>query len=179
MEKKYLMSELILRAKAFAFNAHNSIDQKRKYTGEPYTVHLESVAQLVASVVDDELMIAAAYLHDTVEDTAVTIADITIDFGSEVAYLVFHLSDISKPEDGSRAIRKAIDRKHNAKGDARVHTIKLADLIDNSDSIVEHDKKFAEVYMEEKRLLLEVLEDGHPTLFNRAKNIIKRWDMSK
>lgn len=173
------MSKLVANARTFAFDAHNAIGQRRKYTDEPYTVHLERVSQLVASVVSDREMIAAAYLHDTVEDTPVTIDDIQAAFGANVANLVFYLTDVSKPEDGNRAIRKAMDREHNAKGGARVHTIKLADLIDNSASIVDHDARFASVYMQEKRLLLSVLKDGHPVLLDKANAIVNRWFESR
>ena len=169
------MSSLISKAKTFAFAAHNAIGQRRKYTDEPYTTHLERVATLVASVVDDEAMIAAAYLHDTVEDTAVTMTDITEAFGPDVAYLVTYLTDVSKPEDGNRATRKKLDREHIAKGDERVHTIKLADLIDNSESIQAHDPRFAQVYMAEKKLLLEALADGHPELLRRAQAVVDGW----
>jgi (p)ppGpp synthase/HD superfamily hydrolase len=169
------MKDLVTRAKTFAFAAHNAIGQRRKYTDEPYTAHLERVAQLVASVVDDDAMIAAAYLHDTVEDTPTTIDDISQEFGDDVACLVNYLSDVSRPEDGNRALRKQLDREHIARGDARVHTIKLADLIDNSESIQANDPNFARVYMNEKRLLLNVLEDGHPVLFERARDIVDAW----
>lgn len=172
------MDDLISRARDFAFKAHNAIDHRRKYTDEPYTTHLERVAQLVASVVDDPAMIAAAYLHDTVEDTETTIDDIRAAFNEEVAYLVSFLSDVSRPEDGNRALRKMLDREHIANGDARVHTIKLADLIDNADSIQAHDARFAKVYMAEKRLLLEVLEDGHPVLLEQARTIVNTWSAS-
>lgn len=172
------MDDLISRAREFAFKAHNAINHRRKYTDEPYTTHLECVAQLVASVVNDEAMVAAAYLHDTVEDTEITIEDIRAAFGDDVAYLVGFLSDISTPEDGNRALRKKLDREHIAKGDARVHTIKLADLIDNSGSIQANDARFANVYMAEKRLLLEVLEDGHPVLLKQAREIVETWSAS-
>lgn len=169
------MSELITNARDFAFAAHASIGQVRKYTGDDYSVHVEAVARLVRGVTDDEATIAAAYLHDTVEDTPTTFDDIAERFGADVAYLVIYLTDVSKPHDGNRATRKAIDRAHIARGDARVHTIKLADLIDNTSTIVEHDPKFAAVYMEEKRLLLPVLADGHPVLLRRATDIVERW----
>lgn len=169
------MSELVTSAREFAFTAHNAIGQRRKYTGEPYTVHLERVAALVASVVDDEAMVAAAYLHDTVEDTETTLEEIASHFGSDVAYLVTHLTDVSRPEDGNRKRRKQLDREHIAKGDDRVHTIKLADLIDNAGSIRAHDPRFAKVYLEEKRLLLKVLADGHPELLGRARAIIDEY----
>ncbi len=170
------MDDLVTRARAFAFAAHNAIDHRRKYTDEPYTTHLSRVAQLVAEVVDDDAMVAAAYLHDTVEDTPTTLADIKAEFGGDVAYLVSFLTDSSSLEDGNRAVRKAIDREHTAAGDARVHTIKLADLIDNSDSIQAHDQKFAQVYMKEKRLLLGVLGDGNAKLLARATAIVEEWE---
>ncbi len=166
------MNELISRAREFAFAAHNAIDHRRKYTDEPYTTHLERVADIVASVSDDPEMIVAAYLHDTVEDTSTTIEDIYDAFGDGVGYLVSLLTDVSKPEDGNRATRKRIDREHIAKGDARVHTIKLADLIDNAGSIAAHDPRFAKIYVAEKRELLKVLGDGNPELFQRASALV-------
>ncbi|MEE4284281.1 MAG: HD domain-containing protein [Pseudomonadales bacterium] len=169
------MEALVQQARDFAFAAHNAIDHRRKYTDEPYTTHLQRVADLVASVTDDACMIAAAYLHDTVEDTDTRIEDIHLHFGEEVAYLVKHLSDVSRPEDGNRAIRKEIDRQHIACGDARVHTIKLADLIDNSESIQTFDPGFAKVYMHEKRKLLTVLDDGDVRLLARAQAIVGDW----
>ena len=168
------MSSLVSRARAFAFAAHNAIDHRRKYTDEPYTNHLERVAGLVASVVDDPAMIAAAYLHDTVEDTEVTIEDIEREFGADVATLVAGLTDVSSPEDGDRAFRKKLDREHIADCDERVHTIKLADLIDNAGSIPA-SASFASVYMNEKRQLLSVLQDGDVTLLNKAQDIVDRW----
>jgi len=120
-----LTNNLVLRARDFAYAAHNAIEHRRKYTGEPYTTHLQRVAQLVESVDGDESMIAAAYLHDTVEDTSTTIEDIRSAFGDDVAYLVSYLTDISKPDDGNRKLRKKMDREHIAKGDAR-HLFNLA-----------------------------------------------------
>lgn len=169
------MNELVEQARKFAFLAHDAIDHRRKYTGEPYTTHLQRVANLVASVSDDSCMVAAAYLHDTVEDTNTTLDDICLSFGEDVAYLVKYLSDVSRPEDGNRAARKEIDRHHIARGDARVHTIKLADLIDNAESIKTYDAKFAKTYMKEKRRLLDVLADGDPRLFARAQGIVDDW----
>ena len=160
------MTDLIQRAKAFAIHAHR--DHKRKYTGVPYHTHLEEVANIVASVTSDEEMIAAAWLHDTVEDTATTIGDIEAAFGSTVAHLVWHLTDVSKPSDGNRAARKAIDREHLSHAHPDAKTIKLADLISNSADIVVNDPKFAKVYLGEKYLLLPFLKEGDPTLFKTA-----------
>ena len=69
------MSELVERASDYATRAHQRIDQRRKYSKQPYHVHLQAVARLVASVSDDEEAIAAAWLHDTVEDTPATLEE--------------------------------------------------------------------------------------------------------
>lgn len=156
------------RADRFAETAHAAVGQLRKYTGEPYIGHPRAVASLVLTVTDDDAVLAAALLHDTVEDTETTLADIEREFGSDVALLVENLTDVSRPEHGNRRIRKEIDRQHTARADPRAKTIKLADLIDNTRSIVANDPEFARVYLAEKARLLEVLSDGHPELYRQA-----------
>lgn len=126
------MDDLIPRARKFATEAHRRIGHQRKYTKQPYDVHLKSVAERVASVTDDPEMIAAAWLHDAVEDTPATVGEIEREFGRNVADLVDALTDVSLPSDGSRAVRKAKDRAHTASAPQRAKTIKLADLIDNA-----------------------------------------------
>ena len=160
------------RARVFATAAHAAVKQVRKYTFEPYIVHPTEVASIVASVPHTNEMLAAAYLHDTVEDTGVSIVDIQVEFGNEVASLVSWLTDVSKPEQGNRAVRKAIDREHTAMAPAAAQTVKLADLIANSRSILAHDPAFARVYLEEKRMLLEVLTRGDATLMAQARRIV-------
>jgi (p)ppGpp synthase/HD superfamily hydrolase len=157
------------RARIFATAAHAAVGQLRKYTFEPYIVHPAEVAATVATVPGHTPeMIAAAWLHDTVEDTGVTLELIRSEFGDEVAELVGWLTDVSRPDHGNRAARKAVDRAHTAGAPAAAQTIKLADLIANTRSIVEHDPDFARVYLKEKQLLLEVLTKGDRTLYNRA-----------
>ena len=162
------MSDLVERASDYATRAHQRIDQRRKYSKQPYHVHLEAVAKIVASVTDDPEMIAAAWLHDTVEDTPATLEDIEEHFGQSVAELVEELTDISKPSDGNRAKRKAIDRSYLAQASARAKTVKLADLIDNCEDITKHDRRFARVYLPEMGALLEVLGDGDEALYRQA-----------
>jgi (p)ppGpp synthase/HD superfamily hydrolase len=119
-------------------------------------------------------MLAAAWLHDVVEDTGVTIETIRAEFGVEVAELVGWLTDVSRPEHGNRAHRKALDRAHSAAAPAEAQTVKLADLISNTRSIIAHDVAFAKTYLEEKRLLLEVMTKGDATLMEIArKNVGK------
>lgn len=161
--------DIKVKALTFATAAHAAVGQLRKYTNEPYIVHPVEVAGIVSKVpgATDE-MIAAAYLHDVVEDTGVTIELIKKEFGDEVAELVGWLTDVSRPDHGNRAQRKAVDRAHTAGAPAAAQTIKLADLISNTRSIVEHDEKFAKTYLAEKRLLLEVLTKGDPGLWRKC-----------
>ena len=164
---------LVEHARMFAHGAHFAVGQLRKYTNEPYIVHPAEVASIVATVPDaTEEMLAAAWLHDVVEDTGVTLDQVHLLFGADVAKLVFWLTDVSKPEDGNRAARKAIDRAHIAAAPAAAQTVKLADLISNTKSIMAHDEKFAKVYLEEKKLLLEVMTKAHPALMAEARKHI-------
>lgn len=162
------MSDLVTRARVFATAAHAAVRQLRKYTFEPYIVHPAEVAKIVEGVGGSEAMIAAAWLHDTVEDTEVSIELIRVEFGSEVSDLVGWLTDVSRPDHGNRAVRKAIDRAHTAAAPAEAQTVKLADLISNTRSIVAYDPKFAETYLAEKRMLLEVMTKGDPKLLTIA-----------
>ena len=161
---------LVQRAILFATEAHHG--QTRKYTGEPYIVHPLEVMEIVKTVPHTPEMLAAAVLHDVVEDTDVTLSDIWNEFGYKVRQLVADLTDISVPSDGNRKARKHLDLIHTAKALPQSKTVKLADLISNSKSITEHDPKFAKVYMKEKAALLKVLTEGDPTLYARAKKIV-------
>jgi (p)ppGpp synthase/HD superfamily hydrolase len=116
-------------------------------------------------------MVAAAYLHDVIEDTQVTLELIVQEFGPQIANLVLWLTKVSGPEDGNRAARKELDRQYLAQAPAEAQTVKLADLIANTHSIVAHDPAFAEVYLKEKLALLKVLTKGDHGLWVRAYNI--------
>ena len=158
--------------KAIIFAAKAHAGQVRKYSGIPYITHPLAVMEVVSTVEHDEDMLVAAILHDTVEDTETTINDISIYFGNDVAELVDCLTDVSKPSDGNRALRKKIDRLMIASASPQVKTIKLADLIHNSESISKCDPEFAKVYMAEKKLLLGTLTGGDKNLMKIATKIV-------
>jgi hypothetical protein len=168
------MTGLVEKAKEYAIHAHGRLDQRRRYTNQPYDAHLKAVADIVSSITDDEEMIAAAWLHDAIEDTPATYEELEAEFGSSIAHLVVELSDVSRPTDGNRAVRKAIDREHLARASTRAKTIKLADLIDNTRDIVGHDPKFGKVFVTEASALLEVLADGDPRLLSRARKVVAK-----
>lgn len=156
---------IVGRAATFAMAAH--IDQRRKYTGEPYFVHCAEVASLVQRVGAGDSTIAAAFLHDVLEDCSdkVTMWSLVREFGPEIAYNVLALSDL---DTGNRAERKRKSRERLSEANKSVKTIKLADLISNTRSIVRDDPKFAKVYLEEKRELLKVLTEGNAILYAEA-----------
>lgn len=158
----------------FATLAHG--EQVRKYTGEPYIEHPIAVMTIVSEVPHTTEMLVAAILHDTVEDTNVTLREIEAKFGSEVARLVFWLTDVGRPEDGNRATRKAIDRAHLAEAPPEAQTIKVADMIHNSESVQQNDPNFWQVYREEKRMLLDVLTRADENLVSVARSIIEGYE---
>lgn len=168
------MTPLEKRAFDFAKEAHMA--QSRKYTNEPYIVHPLAVANATRHTIHaSEEVFCAALLHDTVEDTPVTDADIRKEFGLVIAMLVYDVTDVSKPEDGNRRVRKQLDLRHLAKACPGAQTIKLCDLEDNTKSIIQHDPGFAVKYMKEKRDLLDVLDRGDPAKHEMLTKFVKEY----
>lgn len=120
-----------LLARACRFTADRHRDQKRKgAAGEPYINHLAEVAELVAEATGgrDPDLVAAAYLHDTVEDTATTHAELVERFGRDVADLVAEVTDDkSLPQ----AERKRLQVEHAPGLTGRAKILKLADKTSN------------------------------------------------
>ncbi len=152
------------RAMIFAMKAHK--EQKRKYTGNPYTDHLAEVAGIVSTIDNRPETIAMAWLHDVAEDCAITHRMLDLNFGLEIADGVMLLSDL---ELGNRKERKEASRKRLSDSPFYIQNIKVADLISNTSSIVQHDPGFAKVYLEEKRLLLDVLTRADERLIDIAR----------
>lgn len=161
------------RARLFATAAHAAIGQVRKYTGEPYIAHVAGVVANLRSVPHDEAMVAAAWLHDVVEDTAIPLETIAAEFGPDVAALVGAVTNASRGSDAPREVRKAMDRAHLAGASARAQTIKLADIIDNVSSVAARDPAYAAIYLAEKAEMLAVLRAGDPTLWARAAAFVR------
>jgi guanosine-3',5'-bis(diphosphate) 3'-pyrophosphohydrolase len=163
---------LAYEAMMFAREVHK--DQRRKYTNNPYVDHLAEVAGIAMSVgwrypqIHPDEFMAVCWLHDCVEDQGVTLETIEAKFGLMVALGVSGLSDI---ETGNRAQRKAASRERLSKCSGWIQTIKCADLISNTSSILMHDPKFAITYLEEKQLLLDVLTKADPRLHALASSL--------
>jgi (p)ppGpp synthase/HD superfamily hydrolase len=124
----------ILAAAKFAADRHSA--QKRKgAAAEPYVNHLIEVAQLVAGSSDtlDTNLVMAGLLHDTIEDTSTTPAELELLFGSDVASLVVEMTDDkSLPKD----VRKALQISEAPHKSARAQVVKLADKISNLRSLL-------------------------------------------
>lgn len=155
----------------FATAAHQG--QVRKYTHAPYIMHPMAVMQIVKSVPHTEEMLMAAVLHDTVEDTDVTMQDINDKFGTVVGMYVEYLTDISTLKDGNRKLRKRKDALHYAQGPAESQTIKVADFIHNTQDIKRFDPNFWEVYKVEKWESLQYLRKADNGLWLRAEKQLK------
>lgn len=167
------MTDVITRAADFARDAHNRIGQLRKYSNLPYITHPQAVANIVATVTDDANTIAAAWLHDVVEDVEdVPIAQIDARFGKDIAGLVADLTKVSKGTGEIRKKRVELDCHHLAGADPRAKTIKLADIIHNLSDLADRDPETARKYVPEKELQLQVLGDGDGSLFRRATQLI-------
>jgi guanosine-3',5'-bis(diphosphate) 3'-pyrophosphohydrolase len=121
---------LIERAYAAAEKAHSG--QKRK-SGEPYITHPVAVAQILADLGIGSKTIAAALLHDTVEDTDYTLDMVRADFGDEIAMLVDGVTKLDKLKYGDSAQAETVRKMVVAMSkDIRVLVIKLADRLHNA-----------------------------------------------
>lgn len=168
------------KAYSFAENAHSAINHRRKYTNEPYFTHCYRVASMVFSVKEElktpQETIAAAFLHDTVEDTDVSLEDIRSEFGSVVCYYVDCLTERDKSEfpNWNRRLRKKFYAECLSSSPSDVQTIKCADIIDNVPSIVMFDPNFAKVYIEEKIEMLSGMDRSNESLRSKALDIIRQ-----
>ena len=160
------------KAHDFAVIAHG--DQKRKFIGEPYLIHLEETARLLWEATEGQATTdayIAAILHDTVEDTATKIEDIGINFGGVVMGFVLELTnnDAEKEAEGKRYY---LARKMNAMSETAL-TIKLCDRLHNVVSLNDSrvPKKFISKYVKETHYILEHL---NRKLNESQKNLTKK-----
>lgn len=136
MANNPLNTEMLDRAIVFAVRAHAGTERRGR--GFPYIVHPMEAVGIVATITSDQELLAAAALHDTVEDTDVTVDQIRAEFGPRIASLVASESDTFQDgvsEEDSWHIRKqaAIDRLARASYDAKI--VALGDKLSNMRAI--------------------------------------------
>ncbi|MCW2528156.1 MAG: relA, partial [Pseudonocardiales bacterium] len=144
--------------------------QMRK-SGDPYITHPLAVATILAELGMDSTTIVAALLHDTVEDTGLTLEDITRDFGSEVTHLVDGVTKLDKVKFGAAAEAETIRKMIVAMArDPRVLVIKLADRLHNMRTL-----RFLPPAKQERKAR-ETLEVLAPLAHRLGMNTIK-WEL--
>ena len=136
MANKYLNTEILDHAIVFAVKAHANTERRGK--GYPYIVHPLEAVEIVATMTPDQELLAAAALHDTVEDTEVTVEQLRAEFGERIASLVTDESDVmpeGMTEEDSWHQRKqaAIDRLSKTSHDAKM--VALGDKLSNMRAI--------------------------------------------
>jgi guanosine-3',5'-bis(diphosphate) 3'-pyrophosphohydrolase len=158
---------LLLRALAFA--AHKHRDQRRKDAeASPYINHPIALAEVLAEegAIADIEVLAAALLHDTIEDTATTAAELRAAFGARIAGLVEEVSDDQSLE---KADRKRLQIEHAAGLSAGAKLIKLADKICNLRDVAERppakwDLERRREYFDWAKRVVDRLRGAHPRL---------------
>jgi GTP diphosphokinase / guanosine-3',5'-bis(diphosphate) 3'-diphosphatase len=123
---------MIHMATAFAFKKHEGQTRKNA-TKNPYIQHVLAVKNIVNLVCNDEIALAGAILHDTLEDTDTTYAELVENFGSQVADLVLELSDDKSLE---KETRKLLQIKNAPNKSEFACYISFADKIHNCQSII-------------------------------------------
>jgi (p)ppGpp synthase/HD superfamily hydrolase len=123
-----------------------------------------------------EEMVAAAWLHDVLEDTTHPIvqvqADIEVEFGPKVLKLVTELTNVSKGLSLPRKQRKRLDREHAAETSVEARRIKMLDRIDNLSEMSLADPGFKTIYVAESRLLVEAIGDADRELKRELLDLI-------
>ncbi len=123
--------DAITRAMIFAQQQHGG---QVRHSGEPYIIHPVGCARIVVDVGMDDVSVIAALLHDTVEDTGATLADIEREFGAEVAIIVDGVTKLSRIHFDSKEEHQAENYRKlivSMAGDIRVLIVKLADRLHN------------------------------------------------
>lgn len=132
MSNKYTDTSLFDKAMIFAINAHANTERRGK--GFPYIIHCMEAVEIVATMTSDREMLAAAALHDVVEDTPTTVEDIRREFGDRVANLVEAESEKrvegASPEDTWHA-RKEAAMRHLANAPLEVKIVAMGDKLSN------------------------------------------------
>ncbi|HEV7329792.1 MAG TPA: HD domain-containing protein [Flavisolibacter sp.] len=171
------MEGVLQEIRDFADRAHGT--QLRKYSPDRYIVHPVRVMEICRRHTDDLPVLAAALLHDVLEDTPVTknelhgfLATLMKEEDTvKTMQLVVELTDVYTKvvyPRWNRRKRKTKEAERIRKTSGESQTVKYADIIDNCREIVQHDPDFAQVFLRECRGLLRVMPKGNEVLYREA-----------
>jgi guanosine-3',5'-bis(diphosphate) 3'-pyrophosphohydrolase len=161
--------ELALLFRALAFSAHKHRDQRRKDAeASPYINHPIALAEVLAGEggVADAEVLAAALLHDTIEDTATTADELRAEFGERIAAMVEEVTD---DQSLPKADRKRLQIEHAAALSPGAKLVKLADKICNLRDVADRppakwDLQRRQEYFEWAKRVIDGLRGAHPGL---------------
>ncbi|HEX8549570.1 MAG TPA: HD domain-containing protein [Cytophagaceae bacterium] len=176
------MTSTIEQIKTFADHCHG--EQKRKYSGDRYIVHPIRVMETCRNYTNDITVLAAALLHDVLEDTPVTKEEIkqfleTIidpENASRTVRIVEELTDVFIKENFpnlKRKKRRAKEALRLGTVSSEAQTIKYADIIDNAVDMSAYDKNFAPLYLSECKDILKNMTRGNAELYQRALQVVE------
>jgi len=166
---KFIMGkELIEKAKDFATKCHKG--QTRKFNGREYIQHPSAVAAEVEAHGGTSEMIAAAWLHDVVEDCDVKIETIGKMFGEVVAKLVDELTNPKSVDSGDKKTEYMAHKTTVMSSDGL--TIKLCDRKNNTSDFVHSDPQWAIKYANKTRIILNAIDDSGRPLNIQQKKLI-------
>lgn len=153
MANSFIDSTLLDKAICFAVRAHHNTERRGK--GFPYIVHPMEAVAIVATITSDQELLAAAALHDVVEDTEITLTQIREEFGERIARLVEAESDKAvegRSESASWRERKqsAIDRLAEAPYDAKI--VAMGDKLSNMRAIARDYTSIGESFWDRFRI---------------------------
>lgn len=171
------MKNLLQQVQAFAAQAHAG--QIRKYASEPYIQHPIRVMQNCSKRSTDKALLAAALLHDVLEDTPVTqqtllsflqtLTDVAT--AQRILHITVELTDVFTKQaypQLNRRQRKQKEHERLAHTSFEAQTIKYADIIDNSTDVVTQDPDFARTFLHEYQHLLQLITKGDAELYTLA-----------
>ena len=173
---------LVAEARAYARAKQESINQVRVGSGDPYHLHTEGAANIIAALVDDPELIAAECLHDDVEDIPdETCAILSTKFGTRSGRLVGEVTNHftkARYPDLLRAERKKLEVERIAGISPDGKLMKLGDICENTSQPENLPTAFSKVYMVETAQLLAVLRvpgsENHEILYQRAMEQVRR-----
>ena len=177
------MEKVLEQVQYFATEAHGN--QRRKFADEPYVAHLNRVMLTCRDYLPQIEVLAAALLHDVLEDTAVRKDQIRLFLEpyfspkevTKILMLVEELTDVythDRYPSWNRRKRKTKEAERIAQTSAEALTIKYADIIDNCRDILNAEPEFAWKFLHECRQLIQVMTRGNRELYGLARTIVEK-----
>lgn len=176
------MEDILKKIEQYADEAHG--EQKRKYTPDRYIVHPVRVMKICREYNSEFPVLAAALLHDVLEDTHVTARELheylaretNKEDADKTIKLVVELTDVYIKDDYpklNRRERKSKETERLAQISPEAQTIKYADIMDNCREIVQHDRDFARVFLNECKHILKKIDKGNHTLYKETTSVVE------